>query len=61
MNLEKALSLTEPNQYIARKSWREAGILMRLMTSAKTLEQLSVDLTPESYNAEDWEIYEVTP
>lgn len=59
MKLEKALSLTEPNQYIARKEWRDKGILMRLMTSAKTLEQLSLDLTPESYNADDWEIYEV--
>lgn len=61
MNLKEALGLTQPNQYIARRGWVQAGILTRLMDSAKTLEQLSVDLTPESYNADDWEIFEVTP
>ena len=61
MKLEKALSLCEPNQYLARKAWREGGILIRLMDSAKTLDQLQVNLTPESLAADDWEIYEVTP
>ena len=60
MKLEKALGLTQPNQYLARRGWIQAGILIRLMDSAKTLEQLHVNLTPESLAADDWEIFEVT-
>ena len=59
MTLQKALSIAQSNQYIARKKWRESGISMKLVTSAKTIDQLDVGLTPESLQADDWEIFEV--
>lgn len=61
MKLEEALRLSSPDQCLGRDAWIKGGILMHLVSSAKTLEeiQLSLDLTPESLNADDWNIYEI--
>lgn len=59
MKLGAALSLCASNQYLARQAWIDKGSLMRLIDSARSIENLSVELTAESYNADDWQIFEV--
>lgn len=59
MKLEEALNLCAPDEYLAREKWIEAGIFMRVLTNAKTANELTVTLTEESLNADDWEIFEV--
>lgn len=59
MTLQEALNICSPAQYLARKAWIENGIMMRLMSSVKAIEQLNLDLTPESLSADDWDIYEI--
>jgi len=61
MKLEEALKLSSPSQYLARDMWKQRGSLMHLVSSAKTLEEikLSLDLSAESLNADDWNIYEI--
>jgi hypothetical protein len=61
MKLEEALKLSSPTQCLGRDKWIKDGSIMHLVSSAKTLEEikLSLDLTPESLNADDWSIYEM--
>lgn len=59
MTLQEALSCSTDKQFIARRKWRKNGTLMHLCSSSKTIEELNVDLTDESLNADDWEIFEV--
>jgi hypothetical protein len=61
MKLEEALKLSSPNQCLARDAWKQSGSLMHLVSSAKTLEEikLSLDLSPQSLEADDWNIYEI--
>lgn len=63
MKLEKALGICQPTQCLARDAWTKNGSIMRLMSSARTLEEIkdSLELTPESLEAEDWNIYEMMP
>ncbi len=60
MKLEDALRLSSPTQCLGRKEWIKNNSLMRLISSAKTIEELNIELTPESLNADDWDIYEMT-
>ena len=61
MKLEEALNVCQPTQYLGRDAWTKNGSIMRLTSSAKTIEELkaSIELTPESLEAEDWNIYEM--
>lgn len=61
MKLEEALQLSSPTHCLGRDAWIKDGHLMHLVSSAKTLEEikLSLDLTPESLNADDWNIYQL--
>lgn len=59
MKLDAALVLCASNQYLARQSWIDKGSVMRLIDSARSIENLSVELTAESYNADDWKVFEV--
>jgi hypothetical protein len=59
MKLEDALKLSRPTQCLGRKEWLKNGSLMRLISSAETIEELNIELTPESLNADDWDIYEM--
>lgn len=55
MTLQEALSISTDKQFLTRKKWRKNGISMRIFTSS---EELNINLTDESLNADDWEIYE---
>jgi hypothetical protein len=61
MKLEEALNVCQPTQYLARDAWRKNGSIMRLVSSCKTIKEfkISINLTPESLEADDWGIYEV--
>lgn len=61
MKLEDALRLSTPTQCLGRKEWIKNNSPMRLISSAKTIEELKIELTPESLNADDWDIYEEVP
>ncbi|MDP4145614.1 MAG: hypothetical protein Q8936_14200 [Bacillota bacterium] len=54
MKLEEALAKQQPNQYLCRRNRNQ----IKLCSSAKTIEALTVVLTDESRNADDWEIYD---
>ena len=60
MKLEDALILSAPTSCLGRKEWIKNGSHMKLVSSAKTIEELNLELTPESLEADDWDIYEVT-
>lgn len=61
MKLEEALNLCTPTQCLGRDAWVKNGSTMRVISSAKTLEEIkfSLDLSPESLDADDWNIYEI--
>jgi hypothetical protein len=61
MKLEEALNVCQPNQCMARDVWIKDGMITQLVSSAKTLEEIkeSLNLTPESLEADDWGIYEI--
>lgn len=61
MTLEEAFQLSCPHQCLGRDVWIQGGIIMHLVSSQKTLEEIkmSLDLNPESLNADDWNIYEI--
>lgn len=59
MKLEEALRLCSSTQYLARDAWCKKGSILKLVSSAKTIEEINLDLTPESLNADDWETYEI--
>jgi hypothetical protein len=61
MNLEEALQLCSPTQYLGRNIWIKNGRIMHLTSCAKTIEEIKHDLnlSLESLNADDWNIYEI--
>ena len=58
MTLEEALKDVTAYKYIKRRSWKDKD--MRLVTTAKTLEDLNINLMQESLDADDWELFDFT-
>jgi hypothetical protein len=59
MTLDEALRVSTTEHYLARRAWIEKGSKIRLVSSAKTIEEFQVELTKESLDADDWDIYDV--
>lgn len=58
MTLDEVLRIAAPGQYVARRTWCDAGSIMRLLVTPMVIEELPVTLTQESLNADDWDIYD---
>jgi hypothetical protein len=58
MTLQEAWDTSKKGQVIARKKWRESGILMHIISPGTPKEIFDLELTPESIAADDWEIFE---
>jgi len=61
MKLEEAINVCLPEQCLGRDAWVKNGSLIRLISSARSIDELKTKLilTDESIDADDWEIYEI--
>lgn len=61
MTLDEAYGYSSPKQYLGRSAWIKNNIILHLVSCAKTLQEIkmSLDNSTESFNADDWNIFEI--